>query len=441
MNPLEELVESRVRTEWLFHDVAHLDWTLPRRRIVNLPLWELGHVAWFQEYWLLRRHDRRASIHPRGDELYDSARIHHAQRWELDLPGRDAVAAYMNGVLAAVRDRIETNARASATTDAERAEEAYFLRLATYHEDMHGEAFFYTRQTAGWPAPRVVAIAPEVALDSGPCPGDVDVPGGTFRLGGSRAEPFVFDNEMWAHARHVEPFRIARAPVTQAEFAAFVDAGGYEREEWWSEAGRRWRGKVGARLPLHWRRDSDGSYWRVHFDTPVPLEAHRPMLHVSWHEAEAFCAFAGRRLPTELEWEIAAAGEPDEHGDLAPTKRRFPWGETPPTPAHAHLAHDARGAPDRACDVGAFPRGDSAFGCRQMIGNVWEWTTDDFLPYPGFERGPYAEYSEPWFGDHKVLRGGAFTTRPRLLRNTWRNFYTPDRRDVMAGFRTCALRS
>jgi len=166
----------------------------------------------------------------------------------------------------------------------------------------------------------------------------------------------------------------------------------------------------------------------------VPLEPHRPVSFVSWHEAEAWCRWAGRRLPTEIEWEVAAAGEPTLDGALSARKRLYPWGDEPPDERRANLDGRAAGT----IDVGALPAGDSAFGCRQMIGNVWEWTATDFGPYSGFVADPYADYSAPWFGDHKVLRGGCWATRPRLLRNTWRNFYTPDRRDVFAGLRTCA---
>jgi iron(II)-dependent oxidoreductase len=161
-------------------------------------------------------------------------------------------------------------------------------------------------------------------------------------------------------------------------------------------------------------------------------------MHVNWFEADAFCRWAGRRLPTEAEWEAAAAGEPDASGAaLALRKRRFPWGDAPPDEWSARARLDGAGL--RPGPVAALPGGDGAFGLRQMIGNVWEWTASDFLPYPGFVADPYRDYSQPWFGTHKVLRGGCFATRARLLRNTWRNFYTPDRRDVFAGFRTCAL--
>ncbi len=174
---------------------------------------------------------------------------------------------------------------------------------------------------------------------------------------------------------------------------------------------------------------------RRQFDRWVDLEPHQPVLHVSWYEADAYCRWAGRRLPSEVEWEIAASGEPAAGGaGLSPRRRRYPWGGEPPDRRRAHL--DGRAL--RCVDVGAHPDGDSAFGCRQMMGNVWEWTSSTFLPYPGFVKDPYEEYSEPWFGAHKVLRGGCLFTRARLLRNTWRNFYTPDRRDVWSGFRTCA---
>jgi iron(II)-dependent oxidoreductase len=303
---------------------------------------------------------------------------------------------------------------------------------------MHAEALAYTRQTHGYAPPRLPdgglarSDAPAGAAPAGgPLPGDVEVPGGTFLLGAVPDGSFVFDNEKWAHAVEVQPFRIARAPVTNEEFAAFVDDGGYRQPRWWSAAGWRWRQAAGAEHPVYWDRDA-GRWLRRCFDQYVPLEPHLPVLHVSWYESEAYCRWAGRRLPTEAEWEMAASAEPA--GDGTWRKRRYPWGGAPPTPERAQL--DWRGM--GCVEVGALPAGDSYFGCRQMLGNVWEWTASDFEAYPGFVVDPYKEYSQPWFGDHKVLRGGCWTTRARLIRNTWRNFYPPDRRDVWAGFRTCA---
>jgi len=395
-------------------------------RIVNPLLWEIGHVTWFQEKWALRHAAGKAPMRADSDALYDSAAIPHDTRWNLPLPSRDDTLGYM----IAVRDRVLERIAERNLTENDR----YFITLAVFHEDMHTEAFTYTRQTHGWRAPVFSGLEPVNAGETGPLGGDVEIPGGQFLLGALREERFVFDNEKWSHAFKVQPFAIARAAVTQAEFLDFVESQGYGRREFWSEPGWRWRESVGAEHPVYWKREAAGRWLRRNFDCWVNLEAHRPVLHVNWWEAEAFCKWAGRRLPTELEWEVAAAGEPgDSPKELAGVKRRFPWGDDSPGAEHANLGWRAMGT----VDVSAMPAGDSAFGCRQMIGNVWEWTANDFGPYPGFVIDPYREYSEPWFGTHKVLRGGAWPTQPRLLRNTWRNFYMPDRRDVWAGFRTC----
>ncbi len=427
---IDELVDARARTLALFDGLPIDPSSVPRIPIVNPPLWELGHLAWFQERWTRRHLRGHASLRDDADSLWDSAAIAHDLRWELPLPSRDDTLAYARGVLERVVAELDS-ARAG-------QREEYFHRLVTYHEDMHGEAFVYTRQTLGLASPRGVAATASGRRDprgracssevGGAHTGDARIPGGTIEIGARRDLPFVFDNEKWAHSVEIAPFEIALAPVTQSEFQDFVSARGYEREKWWSAEGWRWRNAVEAAHPVYWTRASTGRWMRRAYGELVPLEPHKPMLHVAWYEAEAFCNFAGRRLPTEAEWERAASGGRGARASL------YPWGDEPPDGARAHLDLSS----DGCCDVGAHAAGDSAFGCRQMIGNVWEWTASDFLPYPGFVADPYREYSEPWFGTHKVLRGGCFATRARLLRNTWRNFYTPDRRDVLAGFRTCA---
>jgi iron(II)-dependent oxidoreductase len=333
--------------------------------------------------------------------------------------------AYLTAVRDAVLERIEAGNLSG--------DDRYFIQLGVFHEDMHNEAFTYTRQTHGYRAPHSCrASASAVATEAEPLRGDAEIPGGRFQLGALPGESFVFDNEKWAHPVEVHPFAIARGAVTQGEFQDFVEAGGYRRKEFWSESGWNWLKSAGADHPLYWHHEASGRWLRRDFDRWLPIEPQRPVLHVNWWEAEAYCNWAGRRLPTEAEWEAAASAE--RAGDaLADTKRFFPWGDSSPNSQQANLGGGSGGA----ADVAAFPAGDSAFGCRQMIGNVWEWVADNFGPYPSFEVDPYREYSQPWFGTHKVLRGGAWTTQPRLLRNTWRNFYTPDRRDVWAGFRTC----
>ncbi|MBI3951854.1 MAG: ergothioneine biosynthesis protein EgtB [Acidobacteria bacterium] len=419
--------DARQRSFELVADLTDEQLMGPRLAIVNPLRWEIGHVAWFQEKWVLRHAGKQRPIREDADALWDSIAIPHDTRWDLPLPSREETLAYMREVRDRVLERIEQHELSD--------EDIYFVRLSIFHEDMHTEAFTYTRQTQEYPPPRL-SLPIEPAPAGGPLPGDAEIPGGTFLLGATPEEPFVFDNEKWAHLIEVKPFVLARAAVTQAEFAAFVDDGGYRRPEFWSEAGWRWREEVGAEHPVYWQRESSGNWLRRHFNQWVSLEPHRPVIHVNWYEAEAYCRWTDRRLPTEVEWEVAAAAEPNSTGQrLSKRKRRFPWGDEPPTPERANLNWRAMGC----IDVGALPASDSAFGCRQMIGNVWEWTSSDFLPYPGFVVDPYKEYSEPWFGDHQVLRGGGWTTRARLLRNTWRNFYQPHRRDGWAGFRTCAL--
>jgi iron(II)-dependent oxidoreductase len=422
----------------------------PRLAIVNPPLWEIGHIAWFQEFWTLRHLRRRQALVEGADTLYNSADVSHDTRWDLRLPSREQTLGFMHAVLEQV---IHGLSRSEPTP-----EEIYFHLLVLFHEDMHDEALAYTRQTLGYPRPAF--CGQNASADDGIVVAvDVHIPGGTLMLGAPPDSVFVFDNEKWAHPVEVKPFRIARAPVTNAEFAAFVDDGGYRRKEFWTAEGWKWlhdggspalaqsfakffdreqstaRSIVQEKIahPLYWQKDGGAWLQRV-FDQWLPLQEQLPVMHVNWYEADAYAKWAGRRLPAEAEWEMAAASEPQASGcGVSPRKRIFPWGDEPTT-ERANLDGTAPGL----LPVSALAAGDSAFGCRQMIGNVWEWTASDFLPYPEFAADPYKEYSAPWFGTHKVLRGGCWMTRGRLIRNTWRNFYTPDRRDVWAGFRTCA---
>ena len=422
------LAEARRRTLALVEDLNHAQLMGAQRSIVNPLLWEIGHVAWFQDRWARRHLRGEPSLLEQADALYDSMGVAHDARWDLPLPAREATLTYMQQVLDDVLEYLD--ARGGELTD----EEAYFHLLPLFHEDMHAEAFAYTRQTHGYPAPvpeaygaTLEAKPGEPATGASPS-GDVEIPGATFELGAQPGSGFVFDNEKWAHPVQVEPFAIARTAVTQGQFRAFVEQGGYDRRELWSRDGWRWCRTTHTRRPAYWRRDHHDRWTRRVWDHRIGLEDALPMLHVNWYEADAYCRWAKRRLPTEAEWELAASG---------PEKRSYPWGEDPASLSHANLDGRHRGP----VSAGALSDSDTPTGLRQMMGNVWEWTATDFGPYPGFVADPYKDYSEPWFGDHKVLRGGCWATRSRMLRNTWRNFYQPDRRDVWAGFRTCALRS
>jgi gamma-glutamyl hercynylcysteine S-oxide synthase len=253
---------------------------------------------------------------------------------------------------------------------------------------------------------------------------EVEFAGGRFEMGSRDGLDFVFDNERRAHEVAVGPFALATATVTQAEYRTFVEAGGYEEPRWWSEAGWRWREGSALCQPRHWQRDAER--WLVRrFGRLEALVGDCAMVHVSAYEAEAYAAFAGARLPTEAEWEYAA------RCGLGAKDDRYPWGAGTLAAGAANL--DSRYG--RPVAPSALAAGDTGAGLRQLLGNVWEWTASAFEPYPGFEPGPYREYSQPWFGDHRVLRGGSFATRSRLVHNRWRNFYKPDRNDVFAGIR------
>ncbi len=365
--------DARERTLALVADLGEAQFEVPLLALVNPFRWELGHVTFFYEAFLLQLLGETKPLLVGAEDLYDSFKIDHDDRWLLPLPSRQQTLEYMQRVLDAVVERLQGHDPSAQAT--------YLSLLSVLHEDMHGEALTYMRQTLSYPAPQLGSTP--AALGSGPWPGDVEIPGGTFSLGATPDQPFVFDNEKWAHPVEVAPFRMARAPVTNAEFAAFVEEGGYQRREWWSYQGWVWRTKTQAQYPLYWQRDGQG-WLRQHFDT---------------------------------------------------LKRRYPWGDEPPTPERANLDTRFLGC----ADVAAFPAGDSAFGCRQMAGNVWEWTESAFYPFPGYLVDyPYREYSAPWFGYRKVLKGGAWATRSRLAYNTYRNFFPPARNDVYAGFRTCA---
>ena len=422
---IEPLLDARAVELALVEDLSDEEMLGTQGHFVEPPLWEIGHVGWFQEYWILRQLDGAAPLVPGGDGIYDAFNVSYKLRWNHRFPSRAETLAYIAEVL-----------RRSAARLASReptAEEAYFYNLVALHEDMHAENLTLILQTHAFRRPRLVGLDPTwVAPPVDPAyrPHDVSVPGGTFLLGARDDEPFVFDNEKWAHRVEVKPFRIASTPVTNAEFQRFVNDSGYRRRECWSRRGWDWRRREGVDHPLFWTRGNDGTWYEHRFDAVAPLAPWHPVVHVNWYEADAYCRWAGRRLPTEAEWEMAATL------DIATgEKRRFPWGNEPPTPERANLDYRAGGT----IDVRALPDGDSPVGCRQMIGNIWEWVEDTFQPYPGFVCDPYKEYSQPYFGQKKVLRGGAWTTRSRLIRSTWRNFYKRHRRNVFAGFRTVAV--
>ena len=298
----------------LVADLRDEELLVPLLPIINPLLWELGHVAFFAEHWTLRTMLARPSLLPGSELLYDSAKIAHDDRWSLPLPSRAKTLAYLQQQL---------EATLAAPYVDERSE--YFQSLVLFHEDMHGEATLYTRQTLAYAAPTLPTAPAPVAETT--IEGDASIPAGRYRIGARREDPFVFDNEKWEHEVDLAAFRIAKRCVTCAEYRAFVEDGGYHREALWSAQGWAWRSETGAEQPLNWMRSSDG-WERRHFQRRIPLRDREPVVHVNAHEAEAFARWAARRLPSEAEWEVAATG-----GE----RRRYPWGEGAADPEHANL--------------------------------------------------------------------------------------------------------
>ena len=429
-NIIEMIEDARNRTLELLQGLDNKQLIGPQLPNVNPLLWEIGHVAFFYDYFILKeKFNLRSVLGDDAEKLYDSITIAHKNRWKLPLPSLEDTLSYMENVQDRIIQKLD---------DIELDEEINFAyQFGIYHEDMHAEAFLWGRQALGYPFPALSNNQLENRKPvTGAYPGFAEIPGGTFRLGASPSDSFYFDNEKWEQNVKVEPFSIALAPVTNQEFAQFVDEGGYSYSEFWCPDGLKWLNSVSRRHPGYWE-NCDSESWLVRrFDKYFPISPYEPVIHVNWFEARAYCAWAGFRLPTELEWEVAAVGIFDEYQSLSNSKHLFPWGDVSPNTTLANLDGVLLGC----TDVADFPEGDSLFGCRQMLGNVWEWTSDTFSPFPGFEADSYDEYSAPLFGTTRVLKGGAWTSRGRMIRPGYRNFFAPERWDIFSGFRGCKLR-
>jgi len=415
-----ELTRARARTTALTEAVDDDDLVRQHSPLMSPLVWDLAHVGNQEELWLVRDVGGRPAVRQDIDELYDAFRHARSDRPALPLLSPTEARGYTATVRDKVLDLLDTVPLAGRRLVAD----GFAFGMIVQHEQQHDETMLATHQLRVGPP---VLSAPPPPPAAVPVSGEVLVPGGPFTMGTS-TDPWALDNERPAHEVHVPAFAIDAAPVTNARYAEFLADGGYQRPELWSEEGWRHRTEAGLTAPMHWRRDGDGwAYTR--FGRTGPLVPDEPVVHVCFHEAAAFARWAGRRLPTEAEWEKAA-----RHDPATGRSRRYPWGDGEPTPRRANLGQrHLSPAP-----VGAYPDGASPLGVHQLIGDVWEWTDTDFAGYPGFAAFPYREYSEVFFGPkYKVLRGGSFGTDAAACRGTFRNWDYPIRRQIFSGFR-CA---
>ncbi|WP_407649469.1 ergothioneine biosynthesis protein EgtB [Goodfellowiella coeruleoviolacea] len=416
----DQLVRARERTALLTDAVDEHDLVRQHSRLMSPLVWDLAHVGSQEELWLVRDVGGREPVRQDIDELYDAFRHARADRPALPLLG----PAEARGYVRQVRDKALDVLAASALSGHRLVDHGFAFGMIAQHEQQHDETMLATHQLRSGPP---VLHAPDPpAASAGPLPAEVLIPGGVFTMGTS-TEPWALDNERPAHQVHVPAFFLDTTPVTNGRYLEFIDAGGYAEPRWWSQEGWAHRQRADLSAPRFWRRDGSG-WLRTRFGVVEPVPPDEPVVHVCYHEAEAYARWAGRRLPTEAEWEKAA-----RHDPATGRSRRYPWGDTDPGPDRANLGQrHLRPAP-----VGAYPRGASPLGVHQLIGDVWEWTSTDFHGYPGFSVFPYPEYSQVFFGgEYKVLRGGSFGTDQVACRGTFRNWDFPIRRQIFAGFRT-----
>ncbi|MFJ8989877.1 ergothioneine biosynthesis protein EgtB [Streptomyces sp. NPDC102279] len=417
---LEALVTARERTALLTSCVEDPDLTAQHSPLMSPLVWDLAHIGNQEELWLLRAVAGREALRPEIDGLYDAFEHARSERPKLPLLPPAEARTYAAEVRGRALDVLESSAlRGNRLTEA-----GFAFGMVAQHEQQHDETMLITHQLRKGPAALTAPDPAPVAPFTGPA--EVPVPGGPFVMGTS-TEPWALDNERPAHRRTVPSFHIDTTPVTNGAYEAFIADGGYGDPRWWTPEGWDHIRAHDIEAPLFWRREG-GQWLRRRFGVTEIVPPDEPVLHVCWYEADAYARWAGRRLPTEAEWEKAA-----RHDPVSDRSTRYPWGDADPTPEHANLGQrHLRPAP-----VGSYPAGASPLGVRQLIGDVWEWTSSDLEPYPGFVAFPYREYSEVFFGpDHKVLRGGSFAVDQVACRGTFRNWDYPIRRQIFAGFRT-----
>jgi gamma-glutamyl hercynylcysteine S-oxide synthase len=416
---VDELDGGRRRSLALLEPLAEPDLRRQHSPLMSPLVWDYAHIGNQEELWLVRDVGGREPIRADIDNLYDAFQHPRRDRPSLPLLGPAEARSYVG----TVRDKVLDVLNGTALEGRRLVDQGFAFGMIVQHEQQHDETMMATHQLRqGGPA--LSAEPPNPLRDCDLSP-EVLVPEGTLTMG-TDVEPWALDNERPARPVHTAAYWIDTVPVSNAEFIAFVDSGGYDDPRWWTPEG--WAHRVSAALaaPLFWRREGV-DWWRRRFGVDEPVPLHEPVQHVCWYEADAYARWAGKRLPTEAEWEKAARWDP-----ATGRSRRYPWGDDDPQPRHANLG----GAHLQPAPVGSYPDGASPLGVRQLIGDVWEWTASDFTRPPGFVAFPYREYSEVFFGDeYKVLRGGSWAADRSAVRGTFRNWDYPIRRQIFSGFR------
>ena len=417
------LEEARARTLQLVEPLSDEDLRVQHDPLMSPIIWDLGHIAHFEELWLVRNLEGPIEFSEMPG-LYNPFENPRRVRGALQLPTLEECRELMREIRSRVLERMS---HVRFDTDNELLRDGYVYSMVLQHEYQHNETILQTLQLKqGMPyrAPRAFSPPASRAVDRN---ASARFAGGRVRVG-TNDRAVAYDNERPQHEIDLAPFSIDAFPASNGDYVEFMRAGGYDCREFWSEAGWAWRNESQVNAPKYWMPDGDGWCMRV-MDRVTSVDPELPVCHVCYYEAEAYARFAGKRLPTELEWEVAA-------GWNAVTNRMqsFPWGDEPATPDRANVDQlSFTTAPG-----GAYRDNWSPLGCYGMIGDVWEWTSSDFQPYPGYRTFPYPEYSEMFFGnEYKVLRGGSWATRPGAVRNSFRNWDYPIRRQIFAGFR-CA---
>ncbi len=417
----EQLAAVRERTYELYEPLGDVDLARTPDPIMSPPIWDLGHIAAYEELWLACNLGGAPSQYPELQHAYDAFETPRAKRTQIALLDADGCRSYLE----AVRERsLDVLARADLDADGPPLTAGGFaFEMVAQHEAQHTETVLQTLQmfTDGTYRPeRRYPVPASAAVDDA----RVIVPGGSFAVGAAPSG-FSYDCERPRHERTLRAFALDRLPVSNARHMEFMADDGYARPELWSAEGWQWRDRNAIDAPLYWQRDGDGWVVRT-FDKITPVDPAQPVSHVSWFEADAHARWAGGRLPNETEWERAASGDPDPS-----TAARYPWGD-----GYVEGRANLDQLMFRTAPVGAYAEGAAPTGCIQMIGDVWEWTSSPFDRYPGFAPFPYPEYAEVFFGaKYRVLRGGSWATQPVAIRTSFRNWDLPERQQIFSGFR------